>query len=210
MNRPHPFSVGAGRREPSRQGCWGPPAPQLLPHAEMRKAWRTRLGTRSLEKQSPAPPGKLQRTRAPPGRLQAGAGWRSWRGRGFQGAAGVWDNHPGGRRGSWSAEKQEAWKQQDHRQKLTSDARAESRMFQSACFSWLPQQARPGWTQSHVSPSSLGCAEQRHQPLELTGGLRRRSWCPAGHSPAPPGLRWPAAVPGLRSSAGTWGSRSGS
>lgn len=37
-----------------------------------------------------------------------------------------------------------------------------------------------------------------------------RSWCLAGHSPGPPGRHWPAAGPGLHSSAGTWGSHSGS
>lgn len=36
------------------------------------------------------------------------------------------------------------------------------------------------------------------------------SWCPAGHSPGPPAWHWPAAGPGLRLSAGTWGSHSGS
>lgn len=43
----------------------------------------------------------------------------------------------------------------------------------------------------------------------LIGSRRCRSWCRAGRPPRPPG-RWPAAGPGPRWSAGTWGTRSGS
>lgn len=80
----------------------------------------------------------------------------------------------------------------------------------------LPVAQRPARLLHSVGPEALGARAPSPPPLQrdqrhrsFIGSRRCRSWCRVGRPPRPPG-RWPAAGPGPRSSAGTWGTRSGS